>query len=146
MTVPARITFATLGARDVAALQAFYERLGWALHFADGEVAMFMLDGANLSIYALESLARDANATELPPPLAFKGANLAINVAERDEVDSVLAEARGAGATVLAEAEDMSWGGRSGQFADPENNAWEVVWVPGSSFDDRGALVWPDRD
>jgi uncharacterized glyoxalase superfamily protein PhnB len=146
MTIPARITFATLGARDVPTLQAFYERLGWLVHFSDGDVAMFMLDGANLAIYSLESLARDANATELPPPLAFKGTNLAINVAEREEVDSVLAEARDAGATIFAAAEDMSWGGRSGQFADPEHNAWEVAWVPGSSFDDHGQLVWPERD
>lgn len=146
MTVPPRITFATLGARDVAGLKAFYERLGWSTTYADDEVAMFMLDGANLAIYSLESLARDANATELPPPLAFKGFNLAINVAERDEVDSVLAAARDAGATVLAEPRDMEWGGRSAQFADPEHNAWEIAWVPGSSFDEHGALIWPHRD
>ena len=146
MTIPGRITFATLGARSVPTLQAFYERLGWPLHFADGEVAMFLLDGANLSIYSLETLARDANATELPPPLAFKGANLAINVAERDEVDAVIVEARAAGATILAEPETMDWGGRSAQFADPENNAWEVAWVPGSSFDEQGNLVWRQRD
>ena len=146
MRVPPRITFATLGARDVATLQAFYERLGWPLHYADGEVAMFILDGANLSIYSLESLARDANASELPPALAFKGSNLAINVAERDEVDAVIAEARDAGAAILAEPQTMDWGGRSAQFADPESNAWEVAWVPGSSFDEHGALVWPQRN
>src|SRR4051812_20537647 len=146
MTIPPRITFATLGARDVGRLKAFYESFGWPLHYSDDVVAMFFLDGANLAIYSLESLARDANATELPPPLAFKGANLAINVAERDEVDSVIDEARALGATILAEPETMDWGGRSAQFADPENNAWEVAWVPGSSFDEHGQLVWPKRD
>lgn len=146
MTIPARITFATLGARDVGKLKAFYESFGWPLHYADDEVAMFFLDGANLAIYSLESLARDARATELPPPLEFKGANLAINVDTADQVDAVIDEARSLGATILAAPETMDWGGRSAQFADPENNAWEVAWVPGSSFDEHGQLVWPKRD
>ena len=146
MTIPGRITFATLGARDVGALKAFYESFGWPVHYSDDEVAMFVLDGANLAIYSLETLARDANATELPPPLAFKGTNLAINVAERDEVDAIIDEARSLGATIRAEPVDMDWGGRSAQFADPEDNAWEVAWVPGSSFDGHGRLVWPERD
>jgi uncharacterized glyoxalase superfamily protein PhnB len=24
----------------------------------------------------------------------------------------------------------MEWGGRSGYFTDPEDNYWEVAWVP----------------
>ena len=50
---------------------------------------------------------------------------------------------REAGAQVLAEPTDRDWGGRSAYFADPEGNAWEVAWVPGSTFDERGALIWP---
>jgi uncharacterized glyoxalase superfamily protein PhnB len=52
-------------------------------------------------------------------------------------------EVRRAGGTVSAEPVDRPWGGRSGYFTDPEGHAWEVAWMPGSSFDLRGALIWP---
>lgn len=28
-------------------------------------------------------------------------------------------------------------------FADPEGNVWEVAWVPGAAFDERGGVTWP---
>lgn len=38
-------------------------------------------------------------------------------------------------------------GGRSGYFADPVDNVWEVAWLPHASFRDAfrdgGALIWP---
>jgi uncharacterized glyoxalase superfamily protein PhnB len=36
---------------------------------------------------------------------------------------------------------DRDWGGRSGYFADPEGNRWEVAWAPGMEFDVRGAVT-----
>ena len=75
--------------------------------------------------------------------MPFKGFSLSINVDERDQVDTALAAARDAGATVLAEPVDRDWGGCSAYFADPEGNAWEIAWLPGATFDDRGALIWP---
>jgi uncharacterized glyoxalase superfamily protein PhnB len=55
-------------------------------------------------------------------------------------VDDVFAGFVAAGATVVAEPVDRSWGGRSGYIADPEGNRWEIAWVPSAVFDNRGAV------
>ena len=143
MTVPARLTVVTVGARDVSALRAFYERLGWTTNTDPGDFAAFPLGGAVLCLFDLASLAGEAGQAPVPDPVPFKGFTLAINVDERDQVAAALASAREAGATVLAEPVDRDWGGRSAYFADPEGNAWEIAWLPGAEFDQRGALIWP---
>jgi catechol 2,3-dioxygenase-like lactoylglutathione lyase family enzyme len=143
MTVPARLSVVTVGARDVAGLRAFYERLGWTTTSPAGDFAAFPLGGAVLSIFRLDSLAAEAGGAPAPEPVPFKGFTLAIGVEEREQVDTALADAVGAGATQLGEPVDREWGGRSAYFADPEGNAWEVAWVPGTSFDERGAMIWP---
>ena len=143
MSIPARLSVVTVGARDVAALRSFYERLGWTTTSTAGDFAAFPLGGAVFSLYDLETLAGEAGGAPVPEPLPFKGFTLAINVEKREEVATALAAARDAGATVIAEPVDLDWGGRSAYFADPEGNAWEIAWLPGAEFDQRGALIWP---
>ena len=82
----------TFGVRDLPAVRAFYEALGW------------------------ESRSADDHAIEV---------------------------VREAGGRVLAEPAAREWGGRSAYFADPEGNTCEVAWLPGSTFDARGGLIWP---
>lgn len=141
--IPARLSVACLGARDVAALRAFYQRLGWNTNSPEGDFAAFPLGGAVLCLFDAAKLAEEAGGAAPPEPTAFKGFSLACNVDRKQQVDEAIAAARDAGATVLAQPTDREWGGRSAYFADPEGNAWEIAWVPGSSFDDSGALVWP---
>jgi uncharacterized protein len=141
--IPPRLSVVTLGARDVAALRAFYERLGWRSDTPPGDFAAFPLGGAVFTLYDASTLAEEAGGQTAPPPGAFRGVTLAINVDEKDDVDMVIRRAVEAGATVLAEPVTRDWGGRSGYFADPEGNAWEVAWLPNATFDDRGALIWP---
>lgn len=143
MTVTPRLSLVTLGARDVRALRAFYDRLGWKTTSTADDFAAFPLGGAVLCLYDLSSLAGEAGGAEVPEQVAFNGVTLAINVDERHEVDAAIAAARDAGATVLAEPVDRDWGGCSAYFADPENNVWEVAWLPDAQFDDRGGLIWP---
>ena len=69
---------------------------------------------------------------------------LAHNVAEREQVDAVLAEAAAAGGTILKPAEDTFWGGRSGHFADPSGHPWEVAWNPHFPFAADGSLQLPE--
>ena len=141
--IPARVSIVTLGARDVERLRAFYDRLGWkALITADDGFTAYDTGGAIFTLWPLDSLAGDAG-LEPDPPSTFRGVTLAVNVAAASEVDASTQTARGAGATILKEPRDESWGGRSSYFADPEGNVWEVAWMPGSSFDDRGALILP---
>jgi catechol 2,3-dioxygenase-like lactoylglutathione lyase family enzyme len=142
--IPKRLSVVTLGVHDLATMRAFYQGLGWTTNSEADDFAAFPLGGAVLCLYEVEKLAGEA-AGEAPAldGTRFKGFTLAINVAERDEVDSALATAVKAGARVLAEPVDRDWGGASAYFADPESNAWEIAWLPNSQFDERGALIWP---
>jgi predicted enzyme related to lactoylglutathione lyase len=137
VTVPARLTFATIGARDVATLRAFYSEL-WpeTTSAPDGSFVAYLLGGAVLGLYELDRLAEDSGG-------AFDGHGgfeLAINVDDREDVDEVLATVAGLGAHVEA-AKDAFWGGRVGHFRDPEGNRWEVAWNPAITFDERGAVT-----
>jgi catechol 2,3-dioxygenase-like lactoylglutathione lyase family enzyme len=147
--IPARLSLVTLGARDVPGLRAFYERLGWETKSTADDFAAFPLGGAILALYDLSALAEEAggrdptNAAAQADPGAFKGFTVAINVDREEQVAEAIAAARDAGATILAEPVKRDWGGVSAYFADPEGNVWEVAWIPGAAFDDRGALIWP---
>ena len=143
--IPARLNVVTLGADDVAGLRAFYERLGWTTNSTAEDFAAFPLGGAVLCLFAARRLAEEAGGAHRPSAGGggFKGFSLAVNVEQREQVETALAAARLAGATVLAEPVDREWGGRSAYFADPEANTWEVAWLPDGAFDERGALIWP---
>ena len=129
MTVPARITVITLGAHDLPALRDFYEKLGWELAIPGDEFCGFATRGAMLTIFPRAELAKDGHTTEAPPNQGV-AMSIAINVDERDQVDEAIDGIRAAGGTILKEPEDAFWGGRSAYWADPENNVWEVAWVP----------------
>jgi uncharacterized protein len=129
MTVPARVTVITLGAHDLPVLRSFYEALGWELVIPGDEFCGFATRGAVLTIFPRAELAKDAHTSEAPPNQGI-AMSIAINVDEREQVDEAIAGIRAAGGTILKEPEDAFWGGRSGYWADPENNVWEVAWAP----------------
>jgi catechol 2,3-dioxygenase-like lactoylglutathione lyase family enzyme len=144
MTVPARLSIVTLGVRDLPALLSLFERLCWTIRSEDDEFFRFEVGVVVLKMFPLHLLAGEAN---LPVPErdgAFRGVTLAINVEQREMVDEAMAVVGEAGGRVLAEPVDREWGGRSGYFSDPEGNVWEIAWAPGTSFDARGALIWPE--
>ena len=142
--IPKRLSVVSVGTHDVPALRAFYESLGWPCTTPGGdEFAAFPLGGAVLGLYRADLLAGEAGGLTVPEKGAYKGVALAVNVEEIEMVDQALEAAAAAGATMLAPATTRDWGGRSGYFADPEGNAWEVAYVPGAAFDERGALIWP---
>jgi catechol 2,3-dioxygenase-like lactoylglutathione lyase family enzyme len=129
--IPRRITVVTLGARDADSLAAFYRALGWREAIsADGFFA-FETGGIVFTIWPLDLLAGAAGLDPLPQ--GFRGSNLALNVDEGGQVDSTIEAARAAGARITREPTDEEWGGRSAYFTDPEENLWEVAWVPEDS-------------
>ena len=140
--VPARLNVVCLGAADVPGLRRFYEGLGWNTSSTADDFAAFPLGGAVLALYSLAALAAEAN-LPVPAQEGFRGFTCALNVEAREMVDAALEAVRAAGGRVLTEAVDRDWGGRSGYFADPEGNVWEVAYLPGSEFDERGGLIWP---
>lgn len=141
--VPARITVVTLGAHDMAAMRAFYRRLGWPeVATSSDEFASFNTGGAILALFPFEELAKDGRVPPGARRTDFRGVTLAINVPSREEVDAVTEQVRSVGARITREPEDAAWGGRSAYFADPEGNLWEIAWAPGTTLDDAGHFVW----
>ncbi len=130
-----RIHVLTLGVADVERSLAFYRALGLesqgviGTEFPGGTAAMFELsDGLILALYGRDDLAADANATfDAPGRGEFSIGHL---VAERKDVDAVLADAEAAGATLTEAPRERPWGIYSGYFRDPDGHLWEVIWNP----------------
>jgi uncharacterized protein len=138
-----RVSLITLGVVDLQRSREFYERLGWkrAVRAAEG-IVFFQTGGMALALYPRTSLAADAAVS--PDGAGFPAIALAYNTRRREEVDAVLAEAEAAGATMLRNAREASWGGYSGYFADPDGFPWEVAWNPDFEIDAEGSLRLPD--
>ncbi len=138
--VPARLTFVTLGTRDLKGQRRFYEALGWqATDASDDDYVQLKTAGAILALFPLAELAKDAGLPELSEARGSGAIAVAVNVDRKEDVDAALAVVEAAGGRILKAAEDTFWGGRSAYFADPEGNLWEVAWNPYLELDPRGA-------
>ena len=139
--IPDRLSIVTLGARDMGVLRPFYRALGWPeLPTGDDTWTGFLLGGVLLALFPMRDLTAEA-APGSANPTGWSGVSLACTVDTRDEVDRVFTASVAAGATAIATATDRPWGGRSAFIADPEGNRWEIIWGPGATFDERGALL-----
>jgi uncharacterized protein len=135
-----RISLITLGAKDIEVLAAFYTALGWArVESPDGVVA-FDLIGQTLGLYPIASMAEDIG---VPVDTLGHGAmTLGHNCRTKDEVATILAAAKEAGAEILKPAADVFWGGHHGYFRDPEGHIWEIAFNPFSELSPDGAFRW----
>ena len=131
-----RISFITLGVDDLERSLSFY-RDGLGLptegivgtEFEHGAVVFFDLAGGlKLALWQRANIAWDAGVAQSPP--SPTDCTVAHNVASRAEVDDVMAEARGAGATIVKPGADTFYGGYAGYFQDPDGHLWEVAWNP----------------
>jgi len=131
-----RITVITIGVDDLERALKFYrDGLGLATkgivgtEFEHGAVAFFDLQhGVKLAIWARKDLAHEAKVPLGPrSPTEFA---LGHNVASKAEVNTVVAQAHKAGATITDPPHDAFWGGYTGSFQDPDGHLWEVVWNP----------------
>lgn len=137
-----RISLVTLGVEDLARSTRFYtEGLGLpTTRSPEDGIVFFQLRGTILALYPYRSLAEDIAPGFDAPRSRFGGVTLAHNVRTREEVDEVLATALRAGAQLLKPAQDTSWGGYAGYFADPDGYPWEVAWGAFELAED-GSLV-----
>ncbi len=131
-----RITVITLGVDDLERSLRFY-RDGLGLktegiigkEFEHGAVAFFDLQaGLKLALWPHASISHDSGLPEGKPNATEM--SLGHNVSSKAEVDAVMAEAQGAGATIVKPAHETVWGGYAGYFQDPDQHLWEVVWNP----------------
>jgi len=143
VTIPARLSFVTLAVRDLPRMAAFYRSLGWPESARNNEHHVaFQCGGAVLGLFGAGRF--EGRLGPAPAPGAFKGFTLALNLesaAEVDRVHGLLTQVEGA--TVHGDPEDLFFGGRGFTFEDPEGNQWDVLWADGTSFDERGGLIFP---
>jgi hypothetical protein len=117
--------------RDLARSLAFYrDGLGFPTHNykPDEGIVFFALQGTWLALYPRDMLADDATVAE--DGAGFTGVTLAHNTATKEDTDAVYAEALAAGGKPVKPPQDVSWGGYSGYFADPDGYLWEVAYNP----------------
>jgi hypothetical protein len=132
-----RLSLVTLGVSDLARSRAFYEALGWQGRSPDGDVAFFQAVGMIVGLWSREKLAEDSVTSDGG---GWGGVTLAYNARSREEVDAVIDEARGAGATIAREPAETFWGGYSAVFHDPDGHAWEVAHNPFWTIADDGSV------
>ena len=131
-----RISVITLGVDDLERSLKFYkDGLGLPTEgivgqeFEHGAVAFFDLQsGLKLAIWKRKDIAHDTSIDQTP--ISPTELTIGHNVASKAEVDTVLEQARRAGASITVSAHDTFWGGYSGYFQDPDGHLWEVVWNP----------------
>lgn len=130
--VPQRLSFVTLGTRDMRRARSFYGAWGWVERDgSDDEFAQFDVGRVRLALYPLDLLGEEAAPGCDPPGSDWNGITLAINVGSRALVDEVFRTAIASGARVVAAPIDREWGGYSAYVADPEGQRWEIAWAPG---------------
>lgn len=141
--IPARMSFVTLAVRDMPKMTRFYRQFRWPeSKFSDESFVAFQTSGAVLGLFPAKNY--EAEFGPVVPPGVFRGFVLAINLEDPARVDaSYETMKRFDGIRILAEPKNLSFGGRGFEFLDPEGNAWEVVWAEGTSFDQRGGLIFP---
>jgi predicted lactoylglutathione lyase len=136
-----RVSLVTLGVADLGAARRFYEALGWSSGSdPDQGVVFFQTGSMVLGLWSREDLAKDSG---LEDTGGWGGITLAHNVSSPADVDTVIAEARAAGATIAREGATTFWGGYSGAFLDPDGHAWEVAHNPGWELGHDGSITLP---
>ena len=137
-----RLSMVTLGVVDIARARNFYENLGWAAsQTSTDDVVFFQTGGMVLGLWDRTSLAEDSGVEDAD---GWGGTTLAYNVASPDQVDSVIDEARFAGATISRVPAETFWGGYSGVFIDPDGHPWEVAHNPSWILQEDGSLRLPE--
>jgi predicted lactoylglutathione lyase len=137
-----RLSLITLGITDLGRARKFYEALGWKTGADEADdVVFFQASGMVVALWGREKLAEDSAVTDGG---GWGGVTLAYNTRSPEEVDSVVEEARAAGATIGREPGETFWGGYSGVFIDPDGHPWEVAHNPRWTIAEDGSVTLPD--
>jgi uncharacterized protein len=131
-----RFTILTLGVDNLERSFKFYhEGLGLpskgiiGKEFEHGEVAFFDLkNGMTLALYSRDNLAWDSQLKKDDP--SSTEFSIGYNTRSEAEVDSIMAQAKRAGAIIAKPAQKTFWGGYSGYFKDPDGHLWEIAYNP----------------
>ena len=131
-----RFTILTLGVDNLNKSFKFYhEGLGLpskgivGKEFEHGKVAFFDLkNGMILALYSRDDLAWDSQLKKGKP--SSTEFSIGYNTRNEAEVDSIMAQAKKAGAIIAKRAQKTFWGGYGGYFKDPDGHLWEIAYNP----------------
>src|ERR687888_270304 len=136
-----RLSLVTLGVEDLERARSFYQALGWTTGAEPGDdVVFFQAGGMIVALWDRAKLAEDSCVED---DGGWGGVTLAYNARTREEVDTVIEEARAAGATIGREPAETFWGGYSGVFIDPAGQPWEVAHNPRWTVYEDGSVSLP---
>ena len=132
-----RVSLVTLGVADIGRARAFYQAMGWepAAEVTD-DVVFFQAGGMVVALWDRVRLAEDSAVRD---DGGWGGVTLAHNVGSVEAVDTVIDQARAAGAVIGREPAPTFWGGYSGVFIDPDGHPWEVAHNPGWTLNADGS-------
>ena len=133
-----RLSLVTLGVSDLDRAREFYESLGWQRGDDNDDVVFFQTGGLIVGLWDRTALAEDSAVEDSG---GWGGVTLALNVRSPEEVDTVLEEARRAGAVIGRAGAETFWGGYSGVFVDPDGHPWEVAHNPFWTITDDGLTL-----
>ena len=138
-----RISIITLGVSDLERSYKFYhEGLGLPTsRNPESGIIFFQTGGVCLALYPLDKLAEDVSPTQSSERGLFPGITLAHNTKSKNEVNTILFQAEKAGGRIEKPAQDVSWGGYSGYFSDPDGYLWEVAYADLWKFNPDGSLI-----
>src|SRR6478609_2088017 len=133
-----RVSLITLGVADLARARAFYEAIGWTTGAKPEDDVVFFQTGCMIvALWGRGQLEQDSGVEDAG---GWGGVTLAYNARSPEEVDTVIDEARAAGARIAREGAATFWGGYSGVFVDPDGHPWEVAHNPHWTVADDGSV------
>lgn len=140
-----RMSILTLGVSDVATSRNFYENTLGLTPFMTEGITMYNLGGVAFGIWERDKLHEDIGlmGNTCPPGICPNFA-LAFNARSEAEVDAIFEKLVAADVNITKRPHKAPWGGYSGYFLDPDNNAWEVVFNPFWKIGEDGRLVLPE--
>lgn len=138
--VPQRLSFVTIGAKDITKLKQFYvEKFGWTTLSENAGIAFFKMNGFILTVYPMDKVAADAQVAQ--DGSGFKRFSIGIDLKSEKEVDEVFKTLAAKGVRILKTPVKASWGGYTGYVADIEDNVWEIGYNPSVEMDAAGNVI-----
>jgi uncharacterized glyoxalase superfamily protein PhnB len=131
-----QISILTLGVNDLKRAMIFYQTaFGWqtqgivGTEFENGAIVLFELDnGMKLSLYERKNLAWDSTLEQ--QPVSATEFSIGHFVNSKEEVDTIMKQAKNAGARIVKPAQNTFWGGYGGYFEDIDGHLWEIGYNP----------------
>ena len=126
-TMDQRVSVLTLGVKDLGSSKRFYvDGFGWKPVHEDNEIIFFHAGGMVFALFLRDHLAADFQAD--PGTFGHAPMALAYHVRAKNEVNLLIQRAVAAGATILNQPGDTSWGGYSELFRRPPCGTQRGDW------------------